>query len=306
MDLRQLEYVVKIAEENSITKAADRLYITQSGLNQQLLKLEADLGIQLFHRTKNDFRPTEAGMIYVTYAKKMLQMKQEAYNIIHDMTDNKIGHLNVGLTPERGSTMFMEIYPKFYKAYPNITIEPLEIGIKKQISMISQGYLDLGFVTLTEEDKSSDEYIHIKNEDLLLGIPRIHPMAKYANSPGEPYATIDLEYFKKDRFVLMSRNSTMRGVIDPLFKEAGFAPNILFESASNYTLCTMVRNGLGCTILPEAYATAQESVAYFYLSSRPSWELAATYRKGSYLTKAARDFISLATQFWTLDQTSVS
>lgn len=70
MDLRQLEYVVKIAEENSITKAADRLYITQSGLNQQLLKLEADLGIQLFHRTKNDFRPTEAGMIYVTYAKK--------------------------------------------------------------------------------------------------------------------------------------------------------------------------------------------------------------------------------------------
>ena len=52
MDLKQLEYIVMIAEENSITKAAERLFITQSGLNQQLLKLEAELGIQLFHRSK--------------------------------------------------------------------------------------------------------------------------------------------------------------------------------------------------------------------------------------------------------------
>ena len=61
MELKQLEYIVKIAEEGSITKAAEKLFISQSGLNQQLLKLESDLGQQLFHRGKNDFRLTEAG-----------------------------------------------------------------------------------------------------------------------------------------------------------------------------------------------------------------------------------------------------
>ena len=90
MDLKQLEYIVKIADENSITRAAERLYISQSGLNQQLLKLESELGIQLFHRSKNDLRLTEAGKVYVSYARQMLQLKQEAYDILNDMADNKV------------------------------------------------------------------------------------------------------------------------------------------------------------------------------------------------------------------------
>ncbi|RGY95778.1 LysR family transcriptional regulator [Clostridium sp. AM58-1XD] len=298
MDLKQLEYIVKIAEESSITRAAEQLYITQSGLNQQLLKLENELGIQLFHRSKNDFRLTEAGKVYVSYARKMLQLKQEAYNILNDMADNKIGHLRVGLTPERGLSMFVGIYPEFYKRYPQLTIEPLEISVKKQVSMISKGYLDLGFVTVSDGDKSGDEYIHIKDEELLLGIPRSHPMARHASAPGKPYTVIDLEYFKHERFVLMFKDSTMRGIIDPLFKEAGFRPTILFETASNRTLHTMAKNNMCCTIIPETYATEEEYVAYFRLPSHPTWELAATYKKGAYLTKAARDFIDLAVHFW--------
>ncbi len=59
MDTKQIEYILKIAEENNITKAADKLYITQSALNQQLLKLEKELGTPLFHRSRTNWRPTE-------------------------------------------------------------------------------------------------------------------------------------------------------------------------------------------------------------------------------------------------------
>ena len=59
MDLRQIQYIVAIAEENNITRAAEKLYITQSALNQQLLKLEKELGVQLFHRSRTDWHPTE-------------------------------------------------------------------------------------------------------------------------------------------------------------------------------------------------------------------------------------------------------
>ena len=65
MDLRQIQYIVAIAEENNITRAAEKLYITQSALNQQLLKLEKELGVQLFHRSRTDWHPTEAGEIYL-------------------------------------------------------------------------------------------------------------------------------------------------------------------------------------------------------------------------------------------------
>ena len=298
MDLKQLEYIVKIAEENSITKAAEQLYITQSALNQQLLKLENELGTQLFHRSKNDFRLTEAGNIYVSYAKRIIQLKHEAYGILNDLANNKTGHLRIGLTPERGLQMFVAVYPKFYKWYPKLTIEPLEISVKKQVSMISNGYLDLGFVTLQKREKEGYEYVHIKDEELFLAVPSSHPLARQANAPGEPPAEMDLEYFKHERFALMFKESTMREVIDELFREAGFLPDILFESSSNHTLHTMVKNNLCCTILPEIYAVEDDKVAYFRLPSRPVWEICAVYKKGSYLTKAGKDFINMASLFW--------
>ena len=76
MDVKQIEYIVKIAETGSITKAAEQLFITQSALNQQLLKLEQSLGVKLFMRHKHDMTPTEAGKVYLKYGQHMLQEKR--------------------------------------------------------------------------------------------------------------------------------------------------------------------------------------------------------------------------------------
>lgn len=299
MDLRQIEYIVKIADESSITRAAEQLYISQSGLNQQLLKLEKELGMPLFHRSKNNLHLTEAGKVYVEYGRKILRLKQEAYNKINDIADNNLGGLSIGLTPERGTTMLLHIYEEFHKRFQAIMIAPAEIPVKKQISMLSKNYLDLGFLTLAEADKVSNlEYIHIKNENLLLGIPRSHPLAAGANPAYEPYAEIDLSLLRDEKFVLMTKTSTMRGIIDPLFAEAGFIPDILFETASNRTLFTMVKNKMGCTLIPETYAKSQQEVAYFLLPSRPQWEFVIAYNKGHYLSGSARYFIDLALAYW--------
>ena len=294
MDLKQLTYIVKIAEEGSITKASEKLFISQSGLNQQLLKLENELGQQLFHRGKNDFRLTEAGQIYVDYARKILSLKEEAYNKLNDLANNQTGRLRIGLTPERGVNMQRNVTPEFFPRFPHVPIEPMEIGIHRQLDMISRGYLDLGFVTLTENDKTNDEYIHIYFENILLAVPRSHPLAAHAAPPGKPFATADLSAFRNEKFVLMFRDSTLRQVIDPLFSEAGFAPQILFETSSNLTLRNMVKNRIACSLISHNYAREQEDIAYFYLPSRPMWELCATYKKGHYLTKAASEFLELA------------
>lgn len=301
MDLRQIAYIVKIAEEGSITKAAAQLYISQSGLNQQLLKLEKELGVPLFHRSKYELRPTQAGEIYLAYGRHMLEEKREAYARIHDIAKNNTGSLRIGLTPERGTTMLLHIYADFHAQFPDITIEPEEIHVKKQLSMLMQDYLDIGFVTLTDQDKPPGmQFVHIKTEPILLGIPRTHPLAQRARAPYGPYADIDLSLFAQERFILMFKGSTLRGVIDPLFDQAGFSPDILFETASNRTLYTMVKKSMGCTIIPETYALEQEDIAYFHLPQKPVWELAIAYRKGHYLSEPAKAFIRLAKNYWTL------
>lgn len=311
MDLKLIEYIVKIADENGITRAAEKLYITQSALNQQLLKLEAELGIQLFHRCKNNFHPTDAGEVYIKYGREILQKKKEAYNIIHDMANNSLGHLSVALTPERGINMFTSIYPEFHHRFPKIIVEPQEMRVHDQLSQIVKGYIDLGFVTLTETNKlPGNEYIHILNEPFLFAVPRIHPLARHAAPPGTAVSElpfIELSLFKEEPFILMFRNSTMSGILDAQFKNAGFVPNILFETASNKTICTMIKNSLGCTILPREYCKYPDKIAYYRLPSNPEWELCAVYKKGAYQTKSAKLFTGLAIEYFkqeALDQGS--
>ena len=102
MDLKQIEYMVKIADEKSITRAAEKLFLTQSALNQQLLRLERELGVQLFKRTKSDWAPTPAGEIYLEGARDILGIRRRTYNRISDLANTKKGYLSIGFTPGRG------------------------------------------------------------------------------------------------------------------------------------------------------------------------------------------------------------
>lgn len=101
MDLKQIEYILKIAEEKNITHAAEKLFITQSALNQQLLKLEKELGCPLFYRSRTDWRPTPAGEIYLDAARQILILKKNAYDQIHDLTEYQKNTIRIGFTPGR-------------------------------------------------------------------------------------------------------------------------------------------------------------------------------------------------------------
>ena len=152
---------------------------------------------------------------------------------------------------------------------------------------------------MTEKDRSSFEYIHLMSEDLVLAIPRSHPLAALAAAPGAPLHHRQPGGLQAGQVRAHDQGLHHEKLINPLFKEAGYVPDILFESASNHTLRSIVKRRLGCTILPAAYAGPDPDIAYFYLPSRPSWELDAVYKKGTYQMKAAGDFIKLAKNYWT-------
>ena len=300
MNVKLLEYIVKISEEKSITKAASELFITQSALDQQLIKLEKELGTRLFSRSKNGFTLTEAGKVYVSHAKQMLNLKRDAYLIIGDMAKEQANTLSIGLTLERGIEMFTAVYPDFYKSYPNTAVYPREVNAKAQIEMIMDDILDIGFVACSEAPKCSVEFISITNDELLLAIPSSHPYAQNASPPGEPYAFIDLSYFKEDTFVLMFKESTQRDVIDPLFEKAGYKPKLIMETSSNKTLYSMVKNGFCCSILPQYYACPDDKIVCFRIDI--PWHVYAIYKKGRYIGKAAKQFIKLAADFWNMQK----
>lgn len=298
MDLKQLEYMIKIAEENNITKAAEKLFITQSALNQQLLKLEKELGTQLFIRSRTNWHLTQAGEIYIKNAKKMVLLKKDTYNQINDLLEVKKGRMRIGLAPERGSEMFASIYPVFYKKYPNITIEPIELSVKQQQHEISMGNLDIGFLTLQDFQKTGDEYIQICLEDIILAVPGTHPLAHLGGKPGNALPEISLDCFKNDSFAIMQKGSTLREIYDNLTADMDFHPHILLETRSCHNLYHMAAEGICCSVIPITYAKPNANVAYFSIEQRPVWEICTSYKKGTYLSNPAKDLINIARDYW--------
>ena len=305
MDLKQLEYIVAIADYGNITKAAEALFITQSGVNQQLIRLEKELNVQLFNRNMRHLHPTAAGRIYIDYAREILKLKTDAYAQIQDLADNRTGDIFWGLPFEHGVDMFLHVSAAFNGRYPGITVHLEEHKVSDQHEMLSRGLLDLIFVMLKEADRQDHAYVHLCDEKLVLGIPASHPMARYAAPQGEPLRTLELSHFRNDSFCLMFAGSTQRSIIDPLFDHAGFRPRLFCESTMNRTLRKLVENGICCTIMPQSYARSNGRAAWFYLDENPAWEWVIAYQKSTYLTRAmkyliqlARDYALQAEKYW--------
>lgn len=300
MESKQIEYILKIAEKNNITKAANELFISQPALNQQLIRLEKELGTPLFHRSRSNWHLTEAGEIYVDTAKKILQMKNNAYRQIHDLTEGKCGHLSVGFTAGRGIAMFTESYSRFHQLYPNIIVEYKEGIVRRLHHFIAQDNLDIGFLTLTKQEQSPDNvYQTIYQEELFLAVPSGHPLARQVSDQSEPFPVLDIRALQYEPFILMDKHSTMRTLVDQIFEDAGFVPDTLFETGNNLAVISMVKANLGCGILAWYYVKERpEGITFFCLPGRPTWEFVACHKKDHYLSDAANAYIDLAKQLW--------
>lgn len=298
METKVMEYILTIAKYKSISKAAEELFVTQSALNQQLLKLEKELGAPLFLRTRNHWQLTDIGKLYVENSERMIQIKKQTYNQIQDMAQKWNGTITIGLTPERGIQMFTAIYPQVHARYPGTIFQPIEADVDTQVKMLEANELDISFQTIFERKYKNLVYKKIFNEPFYLCIPRTHPLAyQEKRAPGD-YPEISLTEFKGALFTLVKKSSTMRSVIDRLFEEAGFKPKLLFESTSMRTMQRLTENGQCCSIIPRCYAVSSEYVSYFSLGVDACWELVAVYAKNHYINSAAKEFINKASEYW--------
>ncbi len=298
MDLHLLENIVCIAEERSITRAAEKRFVTQSALNQQLQKLEEELGTPLFLRARSNWQPTPAGEAYLAAARQMLLLKKDAYARIADCAEKNSRHLTVGLIPERGVEMFTAVYPDFHRAFAHVQVEPVECHVTAMQRMITAGQLDLGLATLTPAQRDGNVYHVMAEEEILLAVPAGHPLAAGASADYRRASETDLSRFAQEPFVRIYQRSTLFSLTQSLFEQAGFTPRVLFSTASSVSTYRIVSLGLGCALLPATYAAADGSVVYFRLPQRPTWEVTLCSRKDGYLGKAAQHYLSLCRAYW--------
>ena len=299
MDIHQIENIIAIEREQSILKASQKLFLTQSALNQQLLRLEKELGTRLFERRKTGMIPTFAGRIYLATAHQMVDMKKETYKIIHDISEENTGEISLAYTPERGSLMFSYVYPVFHQKYPNVTFRIQEARVKKMEQLLLKKEVTLAGLTYSGSFKNPDlEYLDMAEELMVLGLPKSHPLAYLAGERSwETFPQLDLKLLRNECFTLISKETRMRDMINLAFEQAGFHPKILFESTSTLTVVNMVKNQVCPAFFPQSYVEANAPIVYFSVSPRQSWMRCMAYLKGTYLTRPEKAFLRLCTLY---------
>lgn len=301
MDLTMLNYIVTIAEEKKLSKASEKLYVTSSALSQCIKKLESDIGIPIFEKINGQaFHLTEGGRLYVETAKKMLEMKEEVYRELEDVQHDNRGSFVFGCSPKRGLAMLSNIFPKFYKKYPNIHIELKEANLNTLYESVINGKVDIAVLTpLSEETK----YVNLEpldKEEVVLAVPKEHPQAYLAGESGIGTLSLqDLKMFEKDNWMMTNKTSMLRNLTDEIFEEAGFFPEkILLETSSTNPHISAVEEGIAVSIVPMPRLLNTLDIVIFQLLPKQYRRLYAAYRNSYLLSNSQRYFINLMAEFY--------
>ena len=297
MGLRQLEYMLKVAEERSFSKAAKKLNIAQPSLSQYILNLEKSMGIALFDRTKTPISLTHAGEVFRLKAEEILRMNHELKTQMEDMAGLKIGKVTIGIS-QTGAHFIPKVMARFYKKFPSVEVDLLEASSSEEMEKwLQEGVVDLATLILP---LSSDilSYEIIQEEKMLVALPIHHPLVKEMKTKEKHlYPWISLSLLKDEQFILPKSTQRSRMVFDTLFQEAGFLPKILCETKTMDTANAIVASGLGVGFtLPQVIrADDKDKLALFSLNSAlMTRTLVLAYKKEKYLPKIAHEFLSIA------------
>ncbi|MFC0214791.1 LysR family transcriptional regulator [Paenibacillus chartarius] len=290
MELRQLQYAVQIAAERNFSRAAEKLHIAQPSLSQQLLKLEKELGVLLFHRSTSSVELTHAGTVFVDKAQAILDMIEQLKQEMEDMSQMKRGRLVVGSMPITGTTLLPLVLPVFQAAYPDIEVTLLEETSAELAQLTASGQTDISLLALPLDE--SLHYETLLEEEIVLAVPPQHPLA--ARYGGGVPADVPLDILQAEPFVALKKSQGLRQLTLELCKRAGFEPNIAFESSNMETVQALVAAGMGIAFVPSLIARNAPSrfaPVILPIATRPARTLVIAYRKGRYLSKAAEAFI---------------
>jgi len=295
MELRQLKYMLMVAEEKSISRAAEKLYIAQPYLSQFIQKIEKEIGVKLFDRSCTPLKLTYAGEQFAKKARQILQLDSNLSQEMKDFTEEESGQISLGISPVRGAYILPIVLPAFRKRYPQVEISLYEGTSANLENWMNKGVTDLTILSLPIK---SDEFTHevLLQEKFLIIVPPMHYLAQRPGSNDDP-PPLKLSELEGEPFILLQKGQALRSIADTLFVQAGYRPHIVLETRNYETAHALASIGMGLTFSTMTVSQSNCNVAkpVRIFTAEPSFTrtLAIVYRKGKYLTKIEQAFIRM-------------
>ncbi|MGK5507966.1 LysR family transcriptional regulator [Brevibacillus formosus] len=285
MELRQIRYVLAVAEERSFSRAANRLHLAQPSLSQQIAKLEKILGVSLFHRLPQHVELTDAGQRFIQVAQTLVDMSEGLEREMRAYAVGESGKLLVGSLPITGAYVLPRVLPTFTQQFPGVELQLMEETSSHLEQLLVRGKIDVSLLTMPISDPSL-EIIPAINEEIFLAVPANHPLAKRKE--------VDLAELADQPFILLKEGQGFRTISLRLCEQAGFRPRIVFESSNIQTAQSLVAAGMGLSFAPKMITLAPGTIeppTYVRIKTKPSRTLVVAYRKDKPLSRPAEAFV---------------
>jgi len=281
MNLRDLRYLVALADTRHFGKAAEKSFVSQPTLSAQIKKLEQYLGVQLIERQPRNVALTETGAKIVALARRILQESDEIIALARNEYDPLEGKLKVALIPTIGPYLLPKIVRRLRKQLPRLQLMLYEYQTQPLLDKLRAGDLDVGILALpvAADGVDASELYH---ENFTVAMPSHHPLAKKNH--------IKLDDLNGEAVLLLEDGHCLRDQALDVCSRVDVKERDDYRATSLETLRQMVAAGLGITLLPELatrgpFGSGHGLIVKTFAKPVPTRTVGAVWRKSS--TRAA-------------------
>ncbi|MGO9907593.1 MAG: LysR family transcriptional regulator [Solirubrobacteraceae bacterium] len=297
MELRQLRYLVALADEQHFTRAAAREHIAQPALSQQIRRLEQEVGLALVERTTRRVTVTEAGRALVARARRILAEVDAASAEMQAFSGVRTGHVMVGTMHTMGPVDVSLALAVFHQRHPGVELTVREESSEEMAEMLRDDVLDLAFLSVTERMESHGLRLHqLVLEELVVVLAHEHPLAGHR--------AVRMAELAQEQFISYREGARLRELLEFAGRTAGFEPEVRLESNESERIRRLVARQMGVAILPRSDAEHPGAEVAVATLIEPSLrrDITLACREGRRLAPAAAEFLELSKELFSGDE----
>lgn len=305
-----LAYIYEVYKEESFSKAANNLFISQPSLSGTIKRIEKEIGYEIFDRSTKPIGVTDVGMEYIHIIEKILELKSNFDNYINDVDALKAGSISIGGTHQYTSYMLPPMISAFLKKYPKINVDIIEAKSSKLMKYLNDGTIDIAIDNF-KYDKNEYEGQFLSKDSILLAVPKKFKSNEKIKKfkieyddilSGEflkdSFLPIKLSNFKDEPFILLQEGNDTRVRADKKLAHEKIVPKVILEIEQQITSYNLTSYGIGISFISDFLIRNvgyNPNIILYKLSKYESdRDISFYYRKNKFLNRAVKEFLKIA------------
>ena len=289
--LRQIQFFIAVADQGTVSGAAQKLSISQSSVTEAIKELERDLGVELFERHPRGLSITHQGHQFLRHATKILADVSDARRTFSDERPAAAGHLHLGVTSLVAGYVLSDLLARYRRALPSIDVSAIEDNGDYLEHLLIGGELDVAVMVISNlRDRMALQAEILEVSPYRLWLPLGHRLSGLES--------LSLADVSSEPIIMLTVDEIEEATVK-LLGAFGARPNVAFRTRSVEAVRSLVATGAGVALLPDLvyrpWSLEGDRIDSRDVSgSLPMVQVGVVWRKGSTLPRTARDFIAIA------------